>query len=287
MKMSGRIKTAINYGASLTMAGALCASCATALPSAQLEDARSAYQAASRGVTAELNPAGLHEAEQALAQAEQAYQADPGSSKAQDLAYIAHRRVQIADADADAEQAKIEEKQAKAGYTEQLRSTAENASAQLDATQGALASERQARLAAEKRAEDALEALEDVANVQQDANGLKITLSGAVIFKTNSSDLRDVAKTRLTEVADAIEGYPDKSIVVEGHTDARGPEGYNQQLSQRRAETVRSYLISQGVASDRIRAVGKGESEPLAENDTAEGRANNRRVEIIVGEPGS
>lgn len=285
--MSGRITNPIGHALWLLLATALCASCASSEPSTQLKDARSAYERASHGITEELNPAGLHDAEQALAKAEKAHQDDARSEKAEDLAYVAHRKVQIAVAEAETIEAKNQEERAEAGYTEELRSKAKTASDQLEATEGALATEKSARLAAEKRAKEALQALEDVANVQQDARGMTITLSGAVIFKTGSSELRDVAKTRLSDVADALEGYPDDPIVVEGHTDSRGPEGYNQQLSQKRADSVRSYLISQGVTPDRITAVGKGESEPMASNDSAEGRANNRRVEIIVGSPGN
>jgi outer membrane protein OmpA-like peptidoglycan-associated protein len=73
-----------------------------------------------------------------------------------------------------------------------------------------------------------------------------------------------------------------KHIVVEGHTDSKGGEAANRALSQSRADSVRVFLIQQGVPADRITAVGKGEDEPIASNKTAEGRANNRRVEIIV-----
>ena len=284
--MSGRITNPIGHALWLLLATVLCASCASTAPSAQLTDARSAYERASHGITEELNPSGLHDAEQALAKAEKAHQDDARSEKAADLAYIAHRKVQIAVAEAEAIEAKNQEEQSEAGYTEQLRTTAKTASERLDASQGALATETSARLAAEKRAKEALQALEDVANVREDARGMTITLSGAVIFKTGSSELRDLAKTQLSNVADALEGYPDDPIVVEGHTDSQGSEGYNRKLSQKRADSVRSYLIGRGVAPDRITAVGKGENEPLASNDSAEGRANNRRVEIIVGSPG-
>ena len=285
--MSVRITNPIGHALWLFLATVLCASCASTAPSAQLTDARSAYERASHGITEELNPSGLHDAQQALAKAEKAHQEDARSEEAEDLAYIAHRKVQIAVAEAEAIEAKNQEERSEAGYTEELRTTAITASAELEASRGALATETSARLAAEKRAEEALQALEDVANVRADARGMTITLSGAVIFKTGSSELRDLAKTQLSNVAAALGSYPDDPIVVEGHTDSQGSEGYNRKLSQKRADTVRSYLINQGVAPDRITAVGKGENEPLASNDSAEGRANNRRVEIIVGSPGS
>ena len=73
------------------------------------------------------------------------------------------------------------------------------------------------------------------------------------------------------------------NLIVEGHTDSQGSESYNQGLSQRRADTVRNYIVQQGYPADRIRAVGMGEGNPIANNASPEGRSNNRRVEIIIG----
>lgn len=110
-----------------------------------------------------------------------------------------------------------------------------------------------------------------------------ITLSGQVLFASGKSELLPSAQAKLTEVARALsEQSPDSSIVVEGHTDSQGSETFNLDLSQKRAEAVRTYLGSHGVAPDRIRAEGLGLSRPIADNKSAEGRANNRRVEIVV-----
>ncbi len=155
---------------------------------------------------------------------------------------------------------------------------------ELTKTANALEVERKARLAAEAKAKAALASLEEIGRVKEEARGMVITLSGAVMFKTNDSVLLSIAERQLAKVAEALqEQGEDKKIVIEGHTDSRGSDKKNIKLSQQRADSVRTYLISQGVSSGRISAVGKGESQPIANNKTAEGRANNRRVEIIVG----
>jgi outer membrane protein OmpA-like peptidoglycan-associated protein len=88
---------------------------------------------------------------------------------------------------------------------------------------------------------------------------------------------------KLNEVADAlVKGDPDSKITVEGYTDSQGAASFNQDLSQKRAQSVRDYLVSRGIASDRVDAVGFGPDKPVADNASAEGRANNRRVEIVV-----
>jgi outer membrane protein OmpA-like peptidoglycan-associated protein len=104
-----------------------------------------------------------------------------------------------------------------------------------------------------------------------------------VLFKTNDSALLPIAESQLRKVAEALDAYDQgRKIVVAGHTDSKGSASANQRLSLARAESVRTFLVRSGGAADRITAVGKGKDEPIADNRTAEGRANNRRVEIIV-----
>lgn len=113
-----------------------------------------------------------------------------------------------------------------------------------------------------------------------------ITLSGSVLFASNRTDLLPSAQAKLSEVAAALTKQDAESkITVEGHTDSQGNPSYNQDLSQRRAQAVRDYLVSRGMAADRVSAQGFGLTRPVADNATAEGRANNRRVEIVV-QPG-
>jgi outer membrane protein OmpA-like peptidoglycan-associated protein len=110
-----------------------------------------------------------------------------------------------------------------------------------------------------------------------------ITLSGGVLFASGKTELLPAAQLKLNEVADAlIKEDPLSKIVVEGHTDSQGSAPFNQDLSQRRAQSVRDYLVSRGIASDRITAQGYGLTRSVADTGSPEGRANNRRVEIVV-----
>jgi outer membrane protein OmpA-like peptidoglycan-associated protein len=130
--------------------------------------------------------------------------------------------------------------------------------------------------------------LNEIASVKAEETRTVITLSGEVLFKTNEATLLPIAQTQLDKVAEALKSQgEDKKIVIEGHTDSRGKDDFNQGLSQRRAEAVRSYLVSRGLDADMVQALGKGELEPVADNKTAEGRANNRRVEIEIENSGS
>jgi len=104
-----------------------------------------------------------------------------------------------------------------------------------------------------------------------------------VLFATGQSELLPTAQSKLGEVARALtQQDKDSSIIVEGHTDAQGAHEMNLELSRKRAESVKSYLVSHGMAADRLTAKGMGEEQPIANSSSPEGRANNRRVEIVV-----
>jgi outer membrane protein OmpA-like peptidoglycan-associated protein len=111
-----------------------------------------------------------------------------------------------------------------------------------------------------------------------------ITLSDAdeVLFAFNQSDLTPTAKSQLDAVMGKLEDASVVSIKVVGHTDSVGSDEYNQGLSERRAASVAQYLISQGVAANKVTSEGKGESQPIADNDSDAGRAKNRRVELNI-----
>jgi outer membrane protein OmpA-like peptidoglycan-associated protein len=119
-------------------------------------------------------------------------------------------------------------------------------------------------------------------SIKQETRGTVITIPGSVLFASAKSALLPGAQTKLNAVADALKDQADHEIIVEGHTDAQGSDASNVELSQARAQSVRDYLVSRGVPANRIRAQGLGEARPVADNATPEGRANNRRVEIIV-----
>ncbi len=113
-------------------------------------------------------------------------------------------------------------------------------------------------------------------------NQLLLRMENGIGFDTNSYQLNSSIHNTLSGVATILVEYPDTSLVIEGHTDSTGSDTTNQVLSERRAEAVRSYLISQGVAAGRAISRGMGERVPLCSNDTAAGRACNRRVEIQI-----
>jgi outer membrane protein OmpA-like peptidoglycan-associated protein len=166
---------------------------------------------------------------------------------------------------------------------QQARLDAEKRSTDAQATAAErLSVEQQARLDAEKRSTDAEAALVKLAAVKEEARGLVITLSGSVLFASNKSTLLPSARARLNQVAEALMATKERKLIVEGHTDSQGTSGYNLDLSQRRAEAVRAYLISRDYPANRIQAHGIGKVRPVADNASPEGRANNRRVEIIV-----
>ena len=116
------------------------------------------------------------------------------------------------------------------------------------------------------RLADALKSLEEVARVNEDARGTIITLSGAVLFKTGDSRLLPIAERQLAKVADALNAYDEgRTILVAGHTDSRGSSTANKRLSLARAESVRTFLVNNGVASNRIRAAGECHRVPPTE----------------------
>ncbi len=101
-------------------------------------------------------------------------------------------------------------------------------------------------------------------------------------FDFDKADIKPEYTANLNQIADCFNQYPDIIFEIQGHTDSKGKAAYNQKLSERRANAVMEYFISQGVARDRLKAVGYGESDPVASNDTDEGRAQNRRVQIDI-----
>jgi len=113
-------------------------------------------------------------------------------------------------------------------------------------------------------------------------NQIDVRLTSDVLFDYNSSELRPESRATLGDLASNFRRYTDEIIDVEGHTDATGTPDYNQRLSERRADSVKGYLIDQGVLANHVNAVGYGETRPKASNDTPEGRQLNRRVEIHI-----
>lgn len=304
----------------------LLAGCASVAPP-ELISARKAYQQASEGQAAQLVPAELHKAKEALVIAEKSFQDDPKSFLTRDLAYVADRKAKMAEALAttaagNAATAKAN-KDYQAAQTEIVKNTKEDLaaserSAALKA--GQLAAEQKARLDAEKRVADAnaeaqrvkmatdAEALRVKESTDAEARRVKdladaearrlaeqknretmillekgktVVLKG-VNFDFNKATLRGDSETILMMAYNALVAKPDVQIEISGHTDNVGSQQYNQVLSLQRAQAVRNWLVQKGIASNRMKTVGKGQNEPVAPNTTEEGRAENRRIEFYV-----
>ena len=249
-----------------------------AVPPQELLDARSAYAEAAKGPAADLAPAQLDTAKQSLDTAEAYFNNEGADEKTKDLAYVAQRRAQLAAAEGGRE--KAERKRAAAD--KDLKNTQAQGLENYQKTKEALASEKAARVEAERKAAIALASLAEIAKVKEESRGVVITLSGSVLFATGKSDLLPIAKEKLNQVAKALTDQGFKAIVVQGYTDSVGSATDNEALSMRRAQSVRDYLVTRGVPSEKATAEGKGASNPVADNKTPDGRAENRRVEIVV-----
>ena len=132
----------------------------------------------------------------------------------------------------------------------------------------------------DKQAEE-MEALED-AEVKRVGEGIQITFDSGILFGFDSYQLTPQAQENVMKLAKILNDYPDTNIMINGHTDSKGSEEYNQTLSEKRANSVSNYLKMQGISGVRLTTIGHGESLPVASNDTDEGRSQNRRVEVAI-----
>jgi outer membrane protein OmpA-like peptidoglycan-associated protein len=293
---------------------ALLAGCGSALAPTELHTARDAFKKAETSAAPQLAPVQLDEARQALTKAENAFKDGQDDQDVKDLSYVAQRRSELAVSASNLEQAKRDASQAKNDKETTQTALLNATEARLSKTKEALASEqrtveedkrrldeaakkgkeevsrvqkqldeeKKAREDAEKKAAAAMASLAEIAKVKEESRGMVITLSGSVLFATGKSELLPIAQDKIGEVAKALKDQGFKKIIVEGHTDSRGSATQNIELSRARAEAVRSYLITRGIPSDKVEANGIGSSRPVADNGTPDGRANNRRVEIVV-----
>jgi outer membrane protein OmpA-like peptidoglycan-associated protein len=133
----------------------------------------------------------------------------------------------------------------------------------------------------DNQARELEQALKD-AEIERIGEGIAIKFESGILFGFDSDALQNNGRTNLTNLASSLKQYPDTEILIVGHTDSVGSDSYNLGLSERRASSARNHLVAQGIASSRIRTIGRGESEPIADNNTDAGRAENRRVEIAI-----
>jgi len=175
----------------------------------------------------------------------------------------------------EADAAKGQAETARAEGAEQ-KVAADQARSEADAAHVAAASSEQQATELQRQ----IEALQAKATDR----GLVLTL-GDVLFASGRADLKTGATSNLNKLVAFLNKYPDRTVAIEGYTDSVGNEDYNQGLSERRADSVKSYLAGQGIGSIRLSASGKGKSDPVAGNDSASGRQQNRRVEVIISNP--
>jgi outer membrane protein OmpA-like peptidoglycan-associated protein len=287
-----RTETIMTWNRAFLSSAVMLAACASSPPPRQLLDARAAYNQARVGKAAQFVPAELHTAKVALNAAEQAFEDDAESPETFALAYVALRTAQLAESKGNSKAAEVDLARDEAEYnkleeSEVARTKGELArtKAQLSTTSEQLTTERKARAEAEDRYHEAMRKLAEAAalNVKEETRGTVIILPGSVLFESAKSTLTGAAQQKLTLVAGTLAPQAEEhNIVVEGHTDSRGSRDFNMQLAQNRAQAVMNYLVSRGVAAEAITAVGIGPDRPIADNNTRDGRQENRRVEIVI-----
>lgn len=208
-------------------------------------------------------------------------------------AYLATKHAEIVDSRISEAQAKERIESSEAERTQVLLEAREQDANRAEAM--AARNARQAEINAaradrqEARAEQALAQARELESelkdlqAEQTERGLVLTL-GDVLFDTNKSELKPGAAPTLDRLATFLSEQSDRKLMIEGHTDARGDDGYNLTLSERRADAVRAALVERSIDASRLRSKGLGESFPVATNETSAGRQENRRVEIVVSD---
>jgi outer membrane protein OmpA-like peptidoglycan-associated protein len=255
-----------------------CGSTKAAAPR-ELVDARAAYNTAASGPAAQFDPTDLRVAKTSLDRAEQWASQDPTAPETKTQSYLALRRAQIAQTHGETGMAVAQRDQAQRALVQAQAQALAQTRADLDQTKAQLAEAQRNGTAADERA---MAVLERQAGAHREARGEVITLPGTLLFQTGKSELSQSARARLDTVAVALKATPSKTIVIEGYTDSTGSDAVNLRLSEARASEVRAYLVSRGVPEANVRTRGFGPERPIATNKTAEGRASNRRVEIVV-----
>ena len=244
---------------------------------------------ASRAATAE-EQASMAEQQAAAAQRQTAEAERQAQAAQAQAAEIERQRAELETRMADARLAMerlSSERSALAAETTRLeteKGQLESSMASLREERAALIAEREQLAAEKQRLSERLKgALDQVANTQESARGMIVNLPD-ILFDTNEATLKPDAKFTLAKLAGILLIMPELNLRSEGHTDSTGSAEYNQRLSERRATSVDEFLAEQGIASGRMTAAGYGQDRPIADNATKQGRAKNRRVEIVIAE---
>ena len=267
----------------------LLAACATTSPESEsaLDRARTAvHELEAQPLAAQTAGKALQDARDALATAETAEREHKSPAEVVHLAYLARRDAEVGQAIVAEQTARTAMAQAQAQRQRVLLQArereAEAARQQAQQAQlSAQASQEQAQ-ASQEQAQQLQQQLADLQAKQTD-RGMMLTL-GNVLFDTNGDTLKPGADELVSRLAQLLQNHPHITVRIEGHTDSTGSDAYNQALSERRAEAVALALESRGIPAQRLQAIGRGKSAPVAGNDTAAGRQQNRRVEIIFSD---
>jgi outer membrane protein OmpA-like peptidoglycan-associated protein len=258
------------------------AGCAAHPAPSELVDARVAYARAS---AVESSPDELAEAKRYLDAAERWHVDAPGSEEAKNLAYVAQRQAQIAEADARTVLAEIAQAQDLQALARLRR---EHFAADHERLEK---SEEEASVAAtapgRRGAKEAVARLGPFAEVIESGGGMAVTIEDSVLFEGGTARLMATARERLDRVVQALEAMRGRSISVKAYMDASGDAAHDTDLARRRADAVREYLVTRGVAKERVRAFGVRAAPALTIDPSAPGRHENRRVEIVVEGSGS
>jgi outer membrane protein OmpA-like peptidoglycan-associated protein len=222
-------------------------------------------------------PLAIKEADAAVTTAEQP-QAD--KDLAAHRVYLADRKVETARAQAET---RFAEDQRAPLSAQRERARLDARTQEADAAKGQAATARMAAASSEQEAAE-LQRQIDALQAKVTDRGLVLTL-GDVLFETGRADLKAGAAGNLSKLVAFLTKYPERVVVIEGYTDNVGSDDYNQALSQRRADSVRSYLVRAGIDAGRLSASGMGKNDPVAGNDSAIGRQQNRRVAVIINDP--
>ena len=284
------IKDALTFIIVATMLTAGCSSVQKVNPA--LHRASTAYTQALSDPEINANaPVVMYEAGQMLQKAEEADEVEV----IEHLAYLAERKAQTAIVLAEKRMAEKEiellSRQRDVVLLKARELEAERAKNEAEMERNKAEAVAREAEKARKQAELDRERLEKLQSefselqARQTDRGTVLTL-GDVIFATDKADLLPGAMRSIDKLFDFLQKYPDRNVLIEGHTDSIGDEEYNEVLSQRRASAVRNALIYKGINPDRIIAKGCGENYPVAENANSSGRQRNRRVEIVILEQG-
>ena len=280
----------------LALAIALGACSSAPTTTSLLDQTRGDYMAAQNNpAVAQYAPVEFRQATAALDRANEAAARKDDAAEVDKLAYIAKQRIGVAqevakqkgaeasmaDAARQRDQIRLEARTAEA---EAAKRSAEQAQAQADAARSQAENQAGATRDAQAKADALAAQLADL-QAKQTERGIVITF-GDVLFNTDQAVLTEGGQRTLRKLADVLNQNPDRSVMVEGFTDSTGSSAHNLELSQRRAEAVRSALMGMGIEGTRIATRGYGEAYPVAGNESAGSRQLNRRVEIVLSDAG-